>query len=274
MENERKILIVTPTLGIRHTLLSEVISSVQRHAPGAQHIISCPSLKVTELKNVFPNLNVVADQGREGGLYGAINNGVAAAEPWEWFTYINDDDLLYSGFQELCRQHIAMHDETSIAYGRTWYIDEAGRRLCRFPVERNQRYFRPLLRQGIPPLIQQGTLLSRKVMDALGGYDVKFRIAADHDLFARALCAGFGYHYYPLEVGAFRLLKGQISGNREEQDRELAAISKCLFSRPESKFCDQFARWRFRLLNADAYAERTWRIGWRRSESMLTQSSN
>ncbi len=273
MTNSFKILIVTPTLGTQ-TLLSEAVSSVQRNAPGAQHVLSCPFSKVLELKQRFPRVLVVADQGREGGIYGAINNGIAAAGPWDWFTYINDDDLLLDGFPELCRRHIAAQDEAMIAYGYTWYIDESGRRLSRMPVEKTPRYFRSLMRQSINPFIQQGTLISRKIVDSLGGFNAQFREASDFDFFARALCAGFGFRYYPLEVGAFRLLKGQSSSNREAVNRETEIINNRLVSKSDGKFYDLYSRWRFRLLNANVYIGRIWRIGWQSSASMLSRNTN
>jgi hypothetical protein len=274
MVNSSKILVITPTLGTRLGLLSEVVLSIRRNADGAQHILSCPSSKVSELKERFPSARVVADQGAEGGIYGAINNGIAAADSWDWFTYINDDDLLLEGFPELCRRHIVSQDKASIAYGNTWYINESGRRLSRFPVEKNPRYFRSLMRQQIAPLIQQGMLVSRKIVDSLGGFKAQFCICADYDFFVRALSFGFGFRYYPLEVGAFRVLKGQVSGNLADRDRELDIICKQLSSERESLLRVLYSRWRFRLLNANVYGGRFWKIGWRRSHSMLSRASS
>ena len=62
---------------------------------------------------------MVADAGKEGGLYGALNAGLAATveTPWDWYTYINDDDLLSLGFGEMMTRHDARGDLATVAYG-------------------------------------------------------------------------------------------------------------------------------------------------------------
>jgi len=70
------------------------------------HLLAAPAEKQPELQARFPHTRVVADAGRAGGIYGALNAALAVAgNDWDWFTYINDDDTLLPGFSEALCEH-------------------------------------------------------------------------------------------------------------------------------------------------------------------------
>lgn len=266
-----ELLIITPTLGIS-VYLPETMAAV-RAVAGARirHVLVCPADRIAALRETYPDCTVVADAGRAGGIYGAINAGLAAApDGWDWFTYINDDDLLAPGFSRLLERHCRAENAATVAYGNIMNIDPAGRPMGRMTVEPNPCRMPALLQQGISPAGQQGMLFARPVVQALGGYRLQFRLCADLDFWARAHAAGFRFVHYPWTVGSFRIQPGQLSGDVSLTRRELAEITAECFGAPASPFAQAAARVRYRLYNAPRYLER-WRALGRLapSESML-----
>ena len=75
---EMNLLIVTPTLG-QSCFLDETVNCIYRLEARVQHIISCPKDRIAALKERFSRSRVVADQGKEAGLYGAINAGLSCS---------------------------------------------------------------------------------------------------------------------------------------------------------------------------------------------------
>ncbi len=267
------LLLLTPTLG-RSPYLDETIASVDGLGLPTRHLLVCPADRVEELSARFPGKTVVPDAGPAGGLYGALNAGLAAAEAldWQWFTYLNDDDALVPGFAELFRRHVRGPDgAASVAYGDILNVDPAGRSLGRMTIERNPRWLPALLRQGISPLGQQGMLFGRPVVARLGGFSTAYRLCADLDFWARALAAGFPFRTYPWTVGRFRLQPGQLSGDVELTRRELADISARHLPGPTpTGLARAWGRLRYRLRNAPRYLERRRALGgWVGSEAVL-----
>ena len=61
---------------------------------------------MAELSARFPGAHVVADRGSETGLYGAINAGPRRPrQPWDFFTYLNDDDRFGIHFAAMFKRH-------------------------------------------------------------------------------------------------------------------------------------------------------------------------
>ncbi len=266
-----KLLILTPTLGTS-PYLPEAVASV-RAVRGVEvcHVLVCPDGQIETLRRAYPECTVTVDQGRAGGVYGALNAGLAAAPAgWEWFTYINDDDLLAPHFNALLARHCRPENANTVAYGDIMNIDSAGHPLGRMTVEATPRRMPALLQQGISPAGQQGMLFGAPVARALGGYRLQFKLCADLDFWVRAHAAGFRFVYYGQTVGCFRIQPGQLSGDIMLTRQELDAITAENFPRTASPAARRLARWLYRLANAPRYLER-WRAVGRlsTSESML-----
>ena len=257
-----ELLIITPTLGTSR-YLDETVRSVDRLGQNVHHLFVCPPAQIDALRARFPGRPVVADAGAKAGLYGAINAGLRAAETldlrWNWFTYINDDDLLAAGFAKLVKKHRERAGLDTVAYGDIVNIDAAGKPIGRMTVEKSPAYFARVLRAGISPTGQQGMLFGAHVVKALEAYSMDYRVCGDLDFWVRAHAANFPFHYYPLHVGSFRIQAGQISSDYMLTARELDDITRRhLGDKPASPFARKFTRWRYRLLNTPRYLER-WR---------------
>jgi hypothetical protein len=266
----QRLLVVTPTLGVS-TYLEDTVRGVTSLKIPFLHVISCPRPVVAQLQERFPHASVLADAGREAGLYGAINAALqAAGEDWDWFTYINDDDELAPDFSEFAQRHFARADPEPVVYGNVRVIDDSGQTISFLTTENSPRFIPALLREGISPLNQQGMLFRRDVVRELREFNTKYRICADLDFWARALAAGRRFRYYPVEVGRFRIRRGQISGDVNLTRREQDEIARRLFPEAGGALDRFVAKWRYRVCNLPRYLARSRTVGWTSSYRILS----
>ncbi len=251
------LLVITPTLGDSPYLDATVASVCALPFP-VVHMLSVPAPRVAELQRRYPHARVVPDAGRAGAIYGALNAALdQAPERWEWFTYINDDDLLLPGFAAVARRHFAMGARAApVAYGDVELIDATGRRAGVITVTPDPRWIPALLQGGISPLMQQGMLFRRDCVTRLHHFDLRYRLCADLDFWLRACAAGERFRYYHTPVGQFRLRGGQLSGNTALTEREQEDIVHRLFPVPVPAWRRRTAVWRYRLYNLPRYATR------------------
>ncbi len=272
-----RLLVVTPTLGTSQ-FLDETMRSVEAvRAQDVQilHILTAPGARVSELASRFPHTVVLPDAGREGGIYGAVNCGLFGAAPgdWDWFTYINDDDLLAPAFGEVFHQHARPENEDVIAYGDVRNIGEDGRSLGLQSVERTRAFFLPLMFAGVSLFTQQGTLVSRRVMLKLKGFNATYRLCADLDFWVRTVISGLRHRHYPREVARFRIRAGQASHDVNLRRDERAAILRQIPGRPPGALLQRLAHLQFYARNLPRYAARIRTVGWRRSNQMLADAT-
>ncbi|HVU16675.1 MAG TPA: glycosyltransferase [Candidatus Didemnitutus sp.] len=267
-----RLLVVTPTLGVsRH--LDATVASVAAQPLRIAHVLSAPASRIVDLRQRYPNAFVIRDGGPVGGIYGALNAALLQDQPpWDWFTYINDDDVLQPGFTAVARRHFARPNPEPVTYGRVEQIDEDGVHTGFVTTERNPRRFGALLQQGISPLMQQGMLFRRDCVERLSGFDPSYRLCADLDFWLRASTGGWRFRFYPAVVASFRLRAGQLSGDTQRTLREQREIVSRLFSRRLPAWRLRLARWQYRLANLPLYLERIRRHGLVTSYEMLEQA--
>jgi len=265
-------LVVTPTLGVSE-YLEHAVQSVTGLPFPVEHVLAVPEAMVAPLAKRFPHALVVKDAGKEGGIYGAINAGIRAASAgWAWFTYINDDDALAPDFGRMFAEHTARADAEPVTYGNVRLINERGETISFLTTERSPSFIPALLHAEISPLNQQGMLFRRDTVEALGEFDTRYRLCADLDFWARAMAAGFGFRHYPLEVGQFRIRRGQLSGDVAITLREQNEIVHRAF--PKMNRTLQFlAKWRYRFMNLPRYLARTRTVGWTSSYRLLANGA-
>jgi hypothetical protein len=264
-----RILIVTPTLGTS-AYLDETVRGVLALPVPFLHVMVTPAPMVEPLLARYPHATVLADAGKAAGLYGAINVALrSSGDDWEWFTYINDDDELGPGFGQMALEHFARANPEPVVYGDVRIIDDEGQTISFLPLERNLAHIPPLLRAGISPLNQQGMLFHRSIVTELAAFDLRYRICADLDFWARALAAGHRFRNYRIEVGRFRVRRGQISGDVKLTAREQDEIACRLFPDAGGKWQRAWAKVWFRWNNLRCYAARIRKVGWLSSEQLL-----
>jgi hypothetical protein len=263
------ILVATPTLG-DSPFLDETVSSIASQSAEIIHVIAAPAEKVTALQARYPQASICADYGKTGGIYGALNAALASApRGWAWFTYINDDDALLPGFSAVAAREANASTRADVVYGDVELIDERGHRLSRITTERRPRWIPALLQQGISPLIQQGMLFRREVVERLCGFDTRYRLCADLDFWLRAYATGARFRSHRTCVAQFRLRRGQLSGNTSVTEFEQSEIVARHLPQRVAPVLKTMARLRYRWCNLPRYAARVWARGFQTSYQML-----
>jgi len=267
------LLIVTPTLG-DSPYLDQTVDAVRAQRLNIRHVLAAPAARVSALQDRYPHARVVPDAGRAGGIYGALNAALEQVPSgWDWFTYINDDDVLLPGFTTAATRHFLSSDQALVTYGDVELIDEDDRGLGRITVAPDPRWIPALLQQGISPLMQQGTLFHHDCVARLRAFDLRYRLCADLDFWLRACAAGERFRYFALPVAQFRLRRGQLSGDTRLTDREQTEIVQRLFPARLPGWQRQATRLRYRLHNLPRYLERFRARGFRTSYQMLQQAT-
>lgn len=273
MKNPPTLLVVTPTLGDSR-YLDATVESVRSQPLRVRHVLSVPAARVALLQERYPHTLVVADVGKAGAIYGALNAALAQVpDGWDWFTYINDDDLLLPGFGTMAYRHFASARPAPVTYGDVQLIDEDDRPLGRITVAPNPRWIPALLQQGISPVMQQGMLFHRDTVARLRGFDLRYRLCADLDFWLRACANGDRLQYYPAPVAQFRLRRGQISGDTSQTEREQDEIVHRLFPDRLPAWQRRVTQLRYRCHNLPRYLERFRTRGVRTSYQMLQQAT-
>ena len=250
-----KLRILTPTRGGSPHWLTAA-ASIAAIAPDAEHVVICPDPAAIAAPPHPGGRTVLRDEGR--GLYAALNLGLRAPGDWDAFTWLNDDDVLAEGFRAAW-QELQTEPDWGAIYGRVGLIDTGGAELGTLPIATEPADLIALLRGGIMPLAQPGTIIRRSVVERIGGMDETYRLAGDLDFFARALEAGIPFGHCSGRVADFRLRAGQLS-----QQQELGAQE---FERAVSRLRTKLgaggaaALVRFRWANRGVYWDRWWRHG-------------
>ncbi len=264
-----RILVVTPTLGTSRWL-DQTVESVRRLSlPGLRHVLVAPAAVLAALTERYPAVQVVPEPG--GGMYAAINAGLAAFDDWQAFTYINDDDLLLPAFAQVVRQ--AQAGGERIVYGGVRLIDTAGRRIGAIPISPWPSFNRLLYAQRMEPVYQHGTVVTRAVVDRLGGFDTTLHFCGDSEFLARScvnqvpfVCAT------SRPVAAFRLRAGQATKNLPVMLNEHRILyAKHRLPAEKITWAHRRAWFAFRTANVSVYLERIARHGFIRFGEQLAK---
>jgi len=263
--------VVTPTLGTSPWLDRTVASVVSYAGEHALHILVAPAPTHDDLRRRFPQCEVVADTARTG-VYAAINLGIAAAfsRPWDYFTWINDDDAFAPGFKSHLETALGHAGKNEVwFYGGIRLLGPGDENLGRLPISRFSSDIVPLAQLGINPLNQQGLLIPHAGLARIGSIREDMRICADVDLWLRGLKDGASFRFTGKTVAEFRLRRGQISGDVGRHRQEFFVAAASIFPGRPSAPQAALARARFRLGNAFVYVERLRRCGWRGGFDLL-----
>jgi hypothetical protein len=253
-----QVLVVTPTLG-QSPWLELTVGSVARLPFPCAHVLVAPAAAVPGLAARFPLTRVVPEPG--GGMYAAINAGLAAVENWRAFTYINDDDLLLPGFAKVMA--LARTDQARIVYGGVRLINTHGKRLGAIPTSPFPSLNRLLYAQEVEPVYQHGTVATRAAVEKSGAFDATYRFCGDSEFLARACVNGVPFvRATKGVVAAFRLRAGQLTKNLPVMQEEHLRLYRKLRLQPDRFTArHRLARLAFLAANTPIYLERIARFG-------------
>jgi len=253
-----RLLVVTPTLG-RSPWLEETVASVAAQPFPCRHALVAPAAECAPLARRYPHAVVLPEPG--GGMYAAINAGLAGAGEWDACTYINDDDFLLPGFARVVAR--ARTTDERVVYGGVRLVNGAGARLGAIPTCPWPSLNRRLYAQRVEPVYQHGTVATRAVIERIGPFDSSLKFCGDSEFLARACVSGVPFVRATAGVvAAFRLRPGQLTKNLPAMQAEHERLyAKLRLPAPRLTLEHRFARFAFLLANTPVYLERIRRHG-------------
>lgn len=257
------ILVITPTLGTRSTVIRTIISVQQVIGERVFHCIVGPISSTCWIRDHFGHVHLLDDSGCSS-IYEALNLAIVTyASSFSLFAYINDDDFWLPAFADLV-QRLDLHREITLVYGRSQVHNlngEVVKILAHFPTISS---FPSLLRFGIPIFTQQSVLCRTADLLQLNGFDTRYRLAADTDLWARWVLSSRPIAHCQKVCSSYC-----FDGPRLSNNDLLAAAEGLMLNEAYSKssfLFDIFSLLAFRVYNIPLYLGRLWRA--RRSRSV------
>lgn len=176
-----KLLVVTPTLGKRKSILRTIESVIQVIDSDCSHVVVGPADHLKWICELYPHIIIVDDYGSKG-IYEALNLALSQlGSRYEYFAYINDDDYWLHSFSHLI-DHIK-HDQTfSMIAGRVFLFKSPPGKYYRSSFFPFSFAFPILYKIGCPFLTQQAIIFRVSDVISLGGFDPKYPISADSEM--------------------------------------------------------------------------------------------
>lgn len=178
--------LVTPTLDAASFFPQLVRSLREATGPGCdlEHIVvDAGSSDQTQRLARDAGARVVELQG--SSMYEALNHGLDLASG-ELFGYVNADDELTPGALATIQAYFSASPRTRWIVGPAVLVDARGATMATLgpPPRLSAARFRALGWSCFP---QPSTFFRTDFARELGGFDTRYRLAGDYDLFARAL---------------------------------------------------------------------------------------
>lgn len=220
--NEKKVLltVVTATFNSlkagRGDLLDRCVRSVAKIGIPHEHLIFDGASsdgtieRLKQLASQYGNIKAASETDR--GIYDAYNKGWRAAAG-EWVYFLGDDDCITDArvLESVVRD--AMESDAEMVLSP---VDRPGRR----QQFRSWKDMRCLL--TMTPYSHQGVLMRQSLIERLGGFDERFRIVADLNLFLTAHLANATVRYDWRKYAEFNV--GGVSSIAEPTFREMSAV--------------------------------------------------
>jgi glycosyltransferase involved in cell wall biosynthesis len=206
------ITIVTPCLNAAATLPATLASVRAQGYPGLEHVVvdGGSTDGTVALLRAAPGVRWISEPDR--GLAHALNKGIAMASG-NVIGEINADDVYAPGALHAVGEAFAAHPAAPWVTGYCPIIDASGREIRR-PVT---AYKNLLLRRYSLGLYlthnfvsAPATFFLRSVLEAVGGFDERYRISVDYDLQLRVARRGDPV-VLRRDLAAFRMAEGSLS---------------------------------------------------------------
>lgn len=205
--------IITPTYN-RAGMLKEAIESVlaQTYQDWEHLIVDDGSTDgtmglVTRYAGQDPRIRYV--RRRNGGLPAARNTGLLAARG-EYVAFLDDDDRFLPKKLERQLSMLRQRPELGFVYAPVWvHYDDRSERMPIIP-DRFATTFAELIERSAIQVCS--VLVRRTALDAVGGFNERYRGCADYDLWLR-LAARFPFDYTPEPVGIYHRHSNNMSMN-------------------------------------------------------------
>lgn len=251
-----KILVLTPTLGHRESLLRTIESVRKIGQEYVKHIIVCPKKMIPRLISLSEGIECLPEPEGCKGIYTALNHGFYTyGKDYEYLTFINDDDYWLPNYKRLI-DTVNRDDSLDMVYAKTMYVNAEGKEIGKQASSRQFYHFLELCQRGIILLSQQSTLVRSSLFFDIGGFDDSYKLVADTKFWIQLSLLKPHFRYLNVHASCYTLQKDQLSDDRIAQRAE---HQRMLDEFPvPSKMCISMNEFRYRFLNLNIYAERIW----------------
>jgi len=149
----------------------------------------------------------------------ARNHGVDRSSG-EYLAFLDDDDLWLPNFLEI--QVRALDEEGGLAFvcSGAYVVNETGKQIDIWKMRANNSFL-DLYHMNF--VLTLTVLLRRQYFDIVGGFDRRFKICQDYDLWLR-LAMKYKFRYQDMLLAKYRLHKGNISKNLVMRGKDHAMI--------------------------------------------------
>lgn len=241
--------IAIPTLNCIETI-RDTVESLRRLRDCGARVVVADSFSTDGTYEYARGAVDAVLQVPKGNLYAAVN-AVLEGMDTEWMTFINGDDVLYSGAVVQALEQWS--SQADLIYGNTDFIDIDGRFLHSWSTPPPSDFI-PMAANLVMPITQPGTLFRKAVFKKLNGFDTTFRHSADFDFFLRAKTAGFRFKKHPgSSTSAFRLHGKQFSQTAAKDQLAEALVLVERQNLRVSFMRRKMAMLRYKLRNSENY---------------------
>lgn len=250
---EKKVLVVTATLGNRKSL-DKTIKSVKDIGKNfVKHVIVCPNNVIPYLRNKYGNsIDYIAEPEDKKGIYPALNKGFYTfGHDYEYMTFINDDDYWLPNFKILI-DTILSDNSLDLVYARTKYVDEYNNYIASqtsYPWFNRYASFNKV---GINILTQQATIIKSKWFFEQNGFEERFKLVSDAVFWIKLSQKKINYKYINEVVAGYTVQKGQLSSLPIGNEERVSYLKDFSYIKEASVFEILL----YRLINLPVYVKR------------------
>jgi glycosyltransferase involved in cell wall biosynthesis len=186
--------------------IETVLQNIAAQTFGEYELLVLDALSTDQTKTVVeakqkedPRIRIVSE--KDNGIYDAMNKGVAMAKG-EWIYFMGCDDAFYNA-SVLEKFSVSITQEHDLVYGDVlWVPDEIVEKGVCSPAD--------LINRNIN---HQRIFYRRELFQQYGGYDLQYKVAADHELNIRFFCNNaIRKKYLPVTVARYH--SGGFSANK------------------------------------------------------------
>jgi len=198
-----KFTIVTASFNASRTIRETIESVVLQDFKDWEHWVIDGGSKdnTIDIVKAYPHIKWISE--RDGGLYEAMNKGIARASG-EILLMLNSDDCLTEGALRMVAEGFAAHPEWDAAFGDIIYVDSRGQEIYR---RQEAGYDYDVLRlSGVCYVIHQTLYVKRALHERIGVYRHKeFINSADYEFILRMGKLGAPVGHIPEYLVRFRI---------------------------------------------------------------------
>ena len=186
------ITIVTPALNGEATIADTLESVARQGYPNLQHLVmdGASTDRTVEIARGFPHVEVHSEPDR--GLSDALNKGLGLARG-DLVGWLNADDISAPGALERVGRAFAERPDAPLVTGLCRIVGGDGREIRR-PITAYKNFllrrysYRLYLTQNF--ISSPASFMNRRTLERVGGFDERFRLSMDYDMFLRLLKHG------------------------------------------------------------------------------------